>query len=134
MIAACAALALAESAHAAGRAHRTGRIFVLMVWDGLRPDLVTQRDTPNAFAFANEGVNFNNHHLLVPTVTMVNAAELATGAPSGGSGIYDDLMYFQPLLGKTLSYEPFLSHEINGPINIERSRALIALNSPRAFP
>jgi type I phosphodiesterase/nucleotide pyrophosphatase len=133
MIAVCAALALAVPAHAAGRAHRAGRIFVLMVWDGLRPDLVTQRDTPNLFAFANEGVRFNNHHSLFPTVTMVNAATLTTGAPPGGTGIYDDLMYFLPLLGKTLSSDPALGPEINGPINIERSRALLALNSPRGF-
>src|SRR5260370_35501278 len=133
MIAVCAALAFVATAHAAGRAHRAERIFVLMVWDGLRPDLVTHRDTPNAFVFQNEGVRFNNHHSLFPTVTMVNAATLATGAPPGGSGIYDDLMYFLPLLGKTLASDPSLANEINGPINIERSPALIALNSPRVF-
>ena len=133
MIAACAALALSVPAQGAGKAPRATRIFVLMVWDGLRPDLVTHRDTPNAFAFQNEGVRFNNHHSLFPTVTMVNAATLATGAPPGGSGIYDDLMYFLPLLGKTLASDPSLANEINGPINIERSPALIALNSPRGF-
>jgi Type I phosphodiesterase / nucleotide pyrophosphatase len=133
MIVVCAALARVVPPHAAGGAHRAGRIFVLMVWDGLRPDLVTQRDTPNAFAFQNEGVRFNNHHSLFPTVTMVNAATLATGEPPGGSGIFEDMMYFLPLLGKTLSSDPFLGHEINGPINIERSPALIALNSPRGF-
>ena len=104
-----------------------------MVWDGLRPDLVTQRDTPNLFAFANEGVRFDHHHSVFPTVTMVNAATLTTGAPPGGSGIYDDMMYFLPLLGKTLASDPFLGHEINGPINIERSRALVTLNSSRGF-
>src|SRR5260370_40519885 len=133
MIAVCAALAFVATAHAAGRPQGAGRIFVLMVWDGLRPDLVTHRDTPNAFAFQNEGVRFNNHHSLFPTVTMVNAATLATGAPPGGSGIYDDLMYFLPLLGKTLASDPSLANEINGPIDIERSPALIALNSPRGF-
>jgi len=133
MVAACAAFALVVPAHAAGGAHGAGRIFVLMVWDGLRPDLVTQRDTPNLFAFQSEGVRFNNHHSLFPTVTMVNAATFATGAPPGGSGIFGDMMYFMPLLGKTLASDPLLGHEINGPINIERSRALIALNSSRGF-
>src|SRR5216683_8408752 len=49
MIGVCAALALSVPAQGAGKAPRAGRIFVLMVWDGLRPDLVTHRDTPNAF-------------------------------------------------------------------------------------
>ena len=34
---------------------RPARIFVLMVWDGLRPDFVTAERTPNLFAMENEG-------------------------------------------------------------------------------
>ena len=44
-------------AHDAAQTHRgRGRIVVLMVWDGLRPDFVSQRDTPNLFRLAREGV------------------------------------------------------------------------------
>ena len=56
-----------------------GRIFILMVWDGLRPDLVNPRDTPNLFALGREGVRFARHHSVFPTVTMVNAASIASG-------------------------------------------------------
>ena len=64
--------------------HRVrGRIVILMVWDGLRPDFVTQRDTPNLFRLAREGVRFDKHHSIFPTLTMVNATALATGAPPG---------------------------------------------------
>src|SRR6202795_1509017 len=58
-----------------------GRIVVLMVWDGLRPDFVTQRDTPNLYRLTREGVRFDKHHSIFPTLTMVNATALATGAP-----------------------------------------------------
>ena len=42
-----------------------GRIVVLMVWDGLRPDFVTQRDTPNLFRLAREGVRFEDRKSVV---------------------------------------------------------------------
>ena len=67
--------------------HGRGRIVILMVWDGLRPDLVTERDTPNLFRMAREGVRFARHHSIFPTLTMVNATALATGAPPGVNGL-----------------------------------------------
>src|SRR5580704_5681427 len=78
-------------------AHRgRGRIVVLMVWDGLRPDLVTQRDTPNLFRMAREGVRFDRHHSIFPTLTMVNATALATGAPPGVNGLVGNNFYLEP--------------------------------------
>src|SRR5437764_12991734 len=76
-----------------------GRIVVLMVWDGLRPDLVDQRDTPNLFALAREGSSFKHHHSIFPTLTMVNAAGLATGGFPDDAGIFGDSMYLEPALG-----------------------------------
>ncbi|WP_324096740.1 alkaline phosphatase family protein [Candidatus Binatus sp.] len=78
-------------------AHRgRGRIVVLMVWDGLRPDFVTQRDTPNLFRLAREGVRFDKHHSIFPTLTMVNATALATGAPPGVNGLVGNNFYVAP--------------------------------------
>jgi arylsulfatase A-like enzyme len=78
-------------------AHRgRGRIVVLMVWDGLRPDFVTQRDTPNLFRLAREGVRFDKHHSIFPTLTMVNATALATGAPPGVNGLEGNNFYLPP--------------------------------------
>ena len=82
----------------AGEPHGRARIFVLMVWDGLRPDLVTERDTPNLVALAREGVRFERHHSSYPTVTMVNAAVLATGADPGTDGVIGNVMFFAPFL------------------------------------
>jgi predicted AlkP superfamily pyrophosphatase or phosphodiesterase len=73
-----------------------GRIVVLMVWDGLRPDFVTQRDTPNLFKLAREGVRFDRHHSIFPTLTMVNATALATGAPPGVNGLEGNVFYLPP--------------------------------------
>src|SRR5271169_6344389 len=73
-----------------------GRIVLLMVWDGLRPDFVTQRDTPNLFRLAREGVRFDRHHSIFPTLTMVNATALATGAPPGVNGLEGNSFYLAP--------------------------------------
>ena len=67
-----------------------------MVWDGLRPDFVTQRDTPNLFRLAREGVRFDKHHSIFPTLTMVNATALATGAPPGVNGLEGNNFYLPP--------------------------------------
>src|SRR6266851_967096 len=76
--------------------HGRGRIVVLMVWDGLRPDFVTQRDTPNLFRLAREGVRFDKHHSIFPTLTMVNATALATGSPPGVNGLEGSNSYLPP--------------------------------------
>jgi len=73
--------------------HGRGRIVILMVWDGLRPDLVTERDTPNLMRMAREGVRFDHHHSIFPTLTMVNATALATGAPPGINGLEGNVVY-----------------------------------------
>src|SRR6267154_742799 len=73
--------------------HGRGRIMILMIWDGLRPDLVTQRDTPNLFRMAREGVRFDRHHSIFPTLTMVNATALATGAPPGINELEGNVFY-----------------------------------------
>ena len=87
----------AQGAQVPAQAHRgRGRIVVLMVWDGLRPDFVTQRDTPNLFRLAREGVRFDRHHSIFPTLTMVNATALATGAPPGVNGLEGNNFYLEP--------------------------------------
>ncbi|MGC2444576.1 alkaline phosphatase family protein [Candidatus Binatus sp.] len=92
-----ALVAAPARAQDAAPVHRgRGRIVVLMVWDGLRPDFVTQRDTPNLFRLAREGVRFDKHHSIFPTLTMVNATALATGAPPGVNGLEGNNFYLAP--------------------------------------
>src|SRR5580698_121179 len=94
MLVLVAAPARAQDAAATHRGR--GRIVVLMVWDGLRPDFVTERDTPNLFRMAREGVRFDRHHSIFPTLTMVNATALATGAPPGVNGLVGNNFYLEP--------------------------------------
>src|SRR6516165_12808083 len=68
---------------ASAQSRRNPRLFIVVVCDGLRPDSVTQRDMPHLYNLAREGVRFDRQHSQFPTVTMVNAATLATGAPAG---------------------------------------------------
>ena len=65
----------------------TAEHVVLMVWDGMRPDLVSAQNTPNLWALAQRGVFFANHHPVFPSTTEVNGTALASGLLPGHSGI-----------------------------------------------
>jgi predicted AlkP superfamily pyrophosphatase or phosphodiesterase len=114
--------------------HAKGRIVIVMVWDGLRPDLVNQQDTPNLYTLQTKGVRFENHHAIFPTITMVNAAAMATGGNTGESGILGDYLYLAPALDSDkVNSIPSLGSKIDAPINMENSHTLAALNGPNAF-
>jgi arylsulfatase A-like enzyme len=55
------------------------RHVVVLVWDGMRPDFVTEKNTPTLWKLAQEGVTFRHHHSVYPTATNVNGAAIATG-------------------------------------------------------
>jgi arylsulfatase A-like enzyme len=55
------------------------RHVVVLVWDGMRPDFVTERNTPALWKFAQQGVTFQNHHSVYISATNVNGAAIATG-------------------------------------------------------
>lgn len=60
---------------------------VVMVWDGMRPDFVTEQFTPNLYRLAHAGVTFAHHHPTYPSSTEVNGAALATGDYPSRSGL-----------------------------------------------
>jgi arylsulfatase A-like enzyme len=66
---------------------------VVMVWDGMRPDLVSEQNTPNLWALAQRGVFFANHHPAFPSTTEVNGTALASGLQPGRSGIIGNKEY-----------------------------------------
>ncbi len=68
-------LVLAPTALAGGHA----KYFILVVWDGMRPDFVTPELTPTLYALRQQGVWFANHHPVYPSSTEVNGTALATG-------------------------------------------------------
>ena len=60
---------------------------VVFVFDGLQPAQVNSRLMPNLSALAANGVTFENHHSVFPTVTRVNVASMVTGLNPGGHGL-----------------------------------------------
>src|SRR5258706_11686663 len=80
----CLVLAAKSSAQApAGKAEHV----VIIVFDGLRPDSVTEQDAPTLFHFAQRGTTFANHHSVFLSSTEVNGTAIATGMSPGHSGI-----------------------------------------------
>ena len=66
---------------------------VVVVWDGMRPDFVTEQNTPTLWKLAHEGVTFRNHHSVYPSATMVNGTAMVTGVYPGRSGILANHVY-----------------------------------------
>jgi arylsulfatase A-like enzyme len=69
------------------------RHVVVVVWDGMRPDFVTEQNTPALWKLAREGVTFRNHHSVYPSATMVNGTALVTGIYPGRNGIIANHVY-----------------------------------------
>src|SRR5215475_5585658 len=59
----------------------------LMVWDGMRPDLVSPELTPNLWQLAAEGVWFDRSHAVYPSITRANSPAISTGCRPGKAGV-----------------------------------------------
>src|SRR5437762_1282556 len=66
---------------------------VVVVWDGMRPDFVSEQNTPTLWKLAHEGVTFRNHHAVYPSATMVNGTAIVTGVYPGRNGIIANHVY-----------------------------------------
>ncbi|HEX7577945.1 MAG TPA: nucleotide pyrophosphatase/phosphodiesterase family protein, partial [Verrucomicrobiae bacterium] len=77
------------SACAAGSAEHV----VVIVWDGMRPDFISQEHTPALWQLAQDGVRFANHHAVYPSSTEVNGTAISTGAYPQNSGIIANSEY-----------------------------------------
>ena len=69
------------------------RHVVVLVWDGMRPDFVTEHNTPALWKLAGEGVTFRHHHSVYPTATEVNGAAIATGTYPNRNGLVANREY-----------------------------------------
>src|SRR5882762_9140983 len=63
------------------------RHVVVVVWDGMRPDFVSEQNTPALWKLAQSGVTFRNHHSVYPSATIVNGSAINTGVYPNRSGI-----------------------------------------------
>ncbi len=67
---------------------------LIVFFDGLRPDYITEELMPNLYAFSKEGIIGNKHHSVFPTVTRVNSPSYATGSYPKSHGIMGNSVYF----------------------------------------
>ena len=86
----CAAFARASTSsqdRSANGQIRRGEHVVMVVWDGMRPDFVSEQNTPTLWKLAQSGVTFRNHHSVYPSATIVNGTAIATGVYPNHSGL-----------------------------------------------
>jgi arylsulfatase A-like enzyme len=68
-------------------------MILITVWDGLRPDMISERHTPFLYAMSQRGVFCSASHAAFPTATRINSASLASGCYPGKHGIVDNELY-----------------------------------------
>jgi len=78
------------------------RHVVVVVWDGMRPDFVSEQTTPTLWKLARQGVTFRNHHAVYPSATQVNGTALVTGVYPGRSSVIANYAY-RPEIDRTRS-------------------------------
>src|SRR5438094_7382103 len=86
----CAASARASTSSQDRSAHgqiRRAEHVVIVVWDGMRPDFVSEQNTPTLWKLAQSGVTFRNHHSVYPSATIVNGTAINTGVYPDHSGV-----------------------------------------------
>jgi len=72
---------------------------LVVFFDGLRPDYITEQNMPNLYAFSKQGCYGNQHHSVFPTVTRVNASSFSSGSYPGTHGLMGNTVYF-PIVEK----------------------------------
>ena len=77
----------------AAGAPESNRHVVVVVWDGMRSDFVSEKTTPTLWKLAREGVTFRNHHSVYPSATQVNGTSIVTGVYPGRSGVAANYAY-----------------------------------------
>src|SRR5207245_877371 len=69
------------------------RHVVVIVWDGMRPDFISEQNTPALAQLADRGVMFRNHHSVYLSATEVNGTAISTGAYPAHDGIVGNNEY-----------------------------------------
>ncbi len=80
------------------------RRVVIVVWDGMRPDFVSEQNTPTLWKLAQDGVTFRNHHSVYLSATNVNGTAIATGDYPDDTGIIAN-HEFRPAIDKQKSVD-----------------------------
>ncbi len=67
---------------------------VIVVFDGLRPDMVTPARMPHLAAFSHESLWFREARSVFPSMTRVATSSISTGAPPALHGIVGNNFYY----------------------------------------
>jgi arylsulfatase A-like enzyme len=86
---ACGLCAISSAAQKSNQS----RHVVVVVWDGMRPDFVSEQNTPTLWKLGQQGVTFRNHHSVYLSATNVNGTALITGVYPGRNGIIANHLY-----------------------------------------
>ncbi len=73
---------------------------VVVVWDGMRPDFVSEQNTPALWRLAQSGVIFRNNRSVYPSATIVNGTAIVTGDYPGHDGILANHAYRPDIDGR----------------------------------
>jgi predicted AlkP superfamily pyrophosphatase or phosphodiesterase len=106
------------------------RHVILFIWDGLRPDALSQERTPHLYAFVKSGVEFTDNHSTYPTFTMMNAASFATGDRAGNTGFFGNTLWHPGIHGADSAGQ---SVDFAKPIFTEDYKILQDLNQDKLF-
>jgi arylsulfatase A-like enzyme len=102
------------------------RRVIVFVWDGMRPDAITEIDTPHLAALAKRGSYFADNHSTYPTITMINGATFASGAFPGSNGFYGNRIYVPGVAGVDAVGKPV---DLTGPVFTEDHAILEQLDA-----
>ncbi len=103
--------------------------IILFIWDGLRPDSINIKDTPNLYHLKTNGTYFDNNHASYPSLTMINAASFATGDLAGKTGFYGNVIWDPTAVGDNDAGKRV---NFRRPVFTEDYHILSDLNSPQA--
>ncbi len=98
---------LGTPAFAAGKAKHV----IVIVWDAMRPDFVTEEYAPTLARLVRGGVWFENHHAVYLSSTEVNGTAIATGAYPEHNGIIANREY-RPAIDAAMPFHTELAPQV----------------------
>ncbi len=104
-----AALALSQLLLSVRAEAQTRRLVIVLVIDGLRPDMIQPGIMPNLARLKQEGAWMENSHSVFPTVTRVNSASISTGTFPSEHGIVSNTMWVEGVSPKPFDTSNYLN-------------------------
>lgn len=87
-----------------------GHKVLVVVFDGLRPDMVSPGLAPNLHGFLAEGVRFAESRSVFPSATRVNATSMATGVTPAVHGIVANMFHDPRIFPDRLVHTGLAAH------------------------